>query len=197
MDSALGLFPASVGMNIDYLAAIFVMAVLITIVAFGVLFYSTKHPDEVDKHSLAKYEVHWTILILVVFLVFSSITLVFLPYPYAHSNVTPTMTINVQAQQFNWCLSTPPNWGAPNCQSDYAIPAGSTVEFFVRSIDVTHGFGVYDSAGTLLFQVQVMPGFTNSIMYQFTTPGTYYIRCLEFCGYGHYGMISQMNVTQS
>ncbi|MDG6998594.1 MAG: hypothetical protein JRN15_05715 [Nitrososphaerota archaeon] len=196
MDFALGIFAASVGMNIDYLAAIFVMAVLITVVAFGVLYFSTKRPDEVDKHSLAKYETHWTILILIVILAFSTVTLTFLPYPYAHSDVTPTMYVNVQAQQFNWCLSTPPNWGQ-NCQPDYPIPVGSVVDFQVRSIDVTHGFGVYDANGMLLFQVQVMPGFTNSIMYQFTTPGTYYVRCLEFCGFGHYAMISQMNVTQT
>jgi cytochrome c oxidase subunit II len=40
-----------------------------------------------------------------------------------------------------------------------------------------------------------MPGFYNSILYQFTDAGIYYIRCMEFCGYGHFGMVSQLNVT--
>ena len=81
--------------------------------------------------------------------------------------------------------------------SQYQIPVGSTVLFEVRSLDVTHGFGVYDSAGTILFQVQVMPNFTNSVLYQFTKPGIYYVRCLEFCGYGHYEMITNFMVANS
>lgn len=196
MTSPLGIFPASVGLNIDYLAAIFVMATLISVVSFFVLHYSTRHPDETDKHSLAKFETHWTILILVVIVIFATSTIFYLPYPYAHSSVQPTMYVDVQGRQFSWCLSTPPDWGT-NCQPDYKIPVGQTVLFYVQSVDVTHGFGVYDSNGAILFQAQVMPGFTNSIMYKFTTPGTYYIRCLEFCGYGHYGMVSELNVTAS
>ena len=39
--------------------------------------------------------------------------------------------------------------------------------------------------------------FTNSVLYQFTKPGTYYVRCLEFCGYGHYVMITNFMVTNS
>ncbi len=77
------------------------------------------------------------------------------------------------------------------------IPSGSIVLFNVTSIDVTHSFGLYASDGTLLDQVQVMPGFYNSIIYQFNVAGNYYVRCLEFCGWGHFGMVSQFNVTQS
>ena len=40
-----------------------------------------------------------------------------------------------------------------------------------------------------------MPGFTNVIRHTFTTPGTYRIRCLEYCGLGHHAMVSQLNVT--
>jgi cytochrome c oxidase subunit II len=196
LDSHLGIFPASVGAGIDFLSLITVLAIVITVIAFVGLFFSMRRPDETDKHSLAKYELHWTLIILVVVVLFAVSTLSFLPYPYAHSDVKPTMSVDVQAQQFNWCLSPPPSWGT-NCQADYQIPAGSTVMFYVRSMDVTHGFGVYSSGGEILFQVQVMPGFNNSIMYQFTQPGDYYIRCLEFCGYGHYEMISQLNVTAS
>ena len=197
MDFALAFLPAGVGMNITFLAWIFVIGALIAIVGVGAANYSTTHPDTPDKHSLARFESHWTIIILIIFVVFGVSTLTLMPYPYAHSNVKPTMTVDVQASQFSWCLSNPPNWGSPNCVNNFQIPVGNTVLFLVNSSDVTHGFGVYDSQGTLLFQVQVMPGFVNSIMYQFTTPGTYYIRCREFCGWGHYIMISQFTVTNS
>jgi cytochrome c oxidase subunit 2 len=190
------LYPAQLGFGIGFLELIFIMGTLITIVTFAALLWSTRKPDAEDKHSLAKYEKHWTIVILIILVVFSVSTLGLFPYPYAHSNVTPTMTIDVQAQQFAWCLSPEPYWGT-HCQTPYQVPVGNTVLFVVRSVDVTHGFGVYDSAGQILFQVQVMPGFNNSILYHFTAPGIYYIRCMEFCGYGHYAMISNFNVTTS
>lgn len=192
--SALGIFPASAGFNIIYLTVIFVIGTLITAVALIAVVYSTRHPEEGDSHALAKYERHWVIIIIIIFIAFSVSTLSYLPYPYAHSNIKPTMIVDVQGQQFAWCLSNPPSFGT-GCVSNYPIPVGNTVLFNVTSKDVTHGFGVYDSDGAILFQVQVMPGFYNSIMYQFTSPGTYYIRCLEFCGYGHYTMFTTFNVT--
>lgn len=177
-----------------FLADLFIVATLITAVAFIAIFLSTRKPDAVDKHSLAKYEKQWTLIILVIVIVFSVSTLGLLPYPYAHSNVKPNLTIDVYAQQFSWCLSPAGTWGT-DCQTPYQIPVGDTVLFIVRSADVTHGFGIYSSSGSILIQVNVMPGFNNSVLYQFTQPGTYYVRCLEFCGYGHYQMITNFNVT--
>ena len=194
--ATLGIFPASVGMNITYLTIIFVMGTLISAVAIIAVVYSTRHPEQGDSHALAKYEKHWVVLIVVIFIAFSVSTLAYLPYPYAHSNIKPNMIIDVQAQQFSWCLTAAPTWGSP-CVSNFPIPVGSTVYFNVTSIDVTHGFGVYDAAGAIIFQVQVMPQYYNNIEYQFTSPGIYYIRCLEFCGYGHTVMISQFNVTSA
>ncbi len=188
------------GYNLTYLEVIFAAATAITIVGFVALYWSTKHPEEKDTHALAKYEAHWVIVIVIIFILFSVTTLPYLPYPYAHS-VEPNVVIDVQAQQFSWCLSPAPAWGSP-CVQNINITLGDVVLFYVRSLDVTHGFGVYqwnpnssNAYGQILFQVQVMPNYTNSVEYQFTTPGTYYIRCLEFCGYGHYTMISSFNIT--
>jgi len=195
LNAVLAILPAGVGLNITYLAIIFVMGTLISVVALVAIVYSTRRPEDKDSHALAKYEKHWVVLIAIIFILFSVSTLAYLPYPYAHSNVKPTMVIDVQAQQFAWCLSPAPTWGGSNCKANYPIPVGSIVYFNVTSIDVTHGFAIYSSGGSILDQVQVMPGFYNAIIYQFTIPGIYYIRCLEFCGYGHYAMISQFNVT--
>lgn len=190
----LALTPGGLGFGMSFLEAIFIVGTLITLVAFIASFLSTRKPDEVDKHSLSKYEKQWTLIILVILVAFSVSTLGLLPYPYAHSNIAPNLTVDVYAQQFSWCLSPQGTWGT-NCQTPYEIPVGDTVLFIVRSADVTHGFGVYNSAGSILFQVNVMPGFNNSVMYQFTKTGVYYVRCMEFCGYGHYTMITNFNVT--
>ncbi len=204
-----------VGLNALYLAFILAIAVAITIVGFGLIYWSTKHPEEGDSHALAKYEKHWTIIILVIFIAFSLSTILFLPYPYAHSNVHPNMVVDVTGQQFAWTLCTAPYWANastslnnthcyPNSNVTYVkIAAGDTVLFNVTSHDVTHGFGVYQcanpscSSASLMAQVQVMPDFYNSILVTFKTAGIYYIRCLEFCGFGHYTMISELNVTST
>ena len=183
-------------MNITFLAIILAMAVTITVIGVGAVIWSTRHPEDTDSHGLAKYERHWTLIIIVIFIAFSISTIPFIPYPYAHSNVKPNMIVHVQAHQFAWCLTNSSYWGT-NCASQYQIPAGSTVEFQTNSSDTTHGFGVYAPSGAIIFQVQVMPGFINNITYTFSTPGIYYIRCLEFCGYGHYAMYTSFNVTST
>ncbi len=181
-------------MGITYLTIILVLAVAITLVGEGAVISSTRQPENEDSHALAKYEKHWVVIILVIFIAFSISTIAYLPYPYAHSNVKPDLIVHVQAPQFAWCLTNESYWGT-NCASEYQIPSGSTVEFETNSSDTTHGFGVYDPGGSIIFQVQVMPGFINNITYTFSQPGIYFIRCLEFCGYGHYAMYSSFNVT--
>jgi cytochrome c oxidase subunit 2 len=197
----LAILGADVGLGIYYLAVIFAASTAITAIVFVMLYWSTKHPKEFDHaHSPARFEPHYVALIVIIFILFSVTTLPYLPYPYAHS-VVPNEQVDVQAQQFAWCLSMAPSWGPP-CLQVINIKLGDIVEFNVQSLDVTHGFGVYQwtpnssqTFGRIIFQVQVMPNYTNHVEYRFTSTGVYYIRCLEFCGYGHYTMISTFNIS--
>jgi cytochrome c oxidase subunit II len=199
LSTVLAIIAGDVGMGIVYLAILMAVAGAITIVGLAAVFWSTKHPEDTDSHSLAKHEKHWVIIIIVVLVAIPLSTISYLPYPYTHANVQPTVQVDVAARQFAWCLTSAPSWGTPignaTCVPNFQIPVGRPVFFNLTSADVNHDFGVYNSGGELLFQVQVMPGFYNSVMYNFTKPGTYYVRCLEFCGYGHYGMTTTMNVT--
>jgi cytochrome c oxidase subunit II len=203
------------GLSATFLAELFGVCVVITAIGLGLVLWSTKHPEEGNSHALAKFEKHWTVFIFVVLIVFTVTTINFLPYPYAHSNVHPNMTIDVTGQQFAWTLCDAPYWANastslsnpfcfPNNNVTYIkIVPGDTVLFNVTSHDVTHGFGLYQctdalcSTAQLIDQVQVMPDFYNSIIYTFSRAGVYYIRCLEFCGFGHYTMISELNVTKA
>lgn len=215
LDPIDAILAGDVGMNAIYLAFIFALAVAITIVAFVFIYWSTKHPEEKDSHALAKYEKQWVVLIFIIFIAFSLSTVLYTPYPYAHASVHH-VTVDVTGQQFAWTLCQAPYWANsstslnnPSCYPNknaaiMTIPVGETVLFNVTSFDVTHDFGVYlctdgpaCSTASILAQVQVMPGFYNQIMVSFTKPGIYYIRCLEFCGFGHYTMISSLNVTSS
>jgi cytochrome c oxidase subunit II len=193
---AVAILPADLGFGEAFLAIAFIgVGALFLIFLFSVI-WSTKHPTENNWRGVQKHERTYAIIFLIIVLIFASSTLGLLPYPYAHQNIQVTLTIDVRAQQFQWCLSYYPNWGTA-CQTDLAIPLGSIVLFNTSSIDVNHGFGLYSSSGQLLDQAQVMPGYFNNIIYDFTTPGSYYVRCLEFCGWGHFGMVTMLNVTQT
>lgn|SRR5579872_2340248 len=193
---SVAILPGDAGFGPQFMAIVFIAVALLFAILLGTVFWTTRHPDESKRFGLGKHERVYTLIFLVVVLVFASSTLGLLPYPYAHPNLHPSLVVNARAQQFQWCLSYAPNWGT-NCQTDLLIPSGSIVLFNASSIDVTHGFGLYSPGGELLDQVQVMPGYYNNIIYDFTTPGQYYVRCLEFCGYGHFGMVNLVNVTQA
>ncbi len=65
------------------------------------------------------------------------------------------------------------------------VPYGVPVVFNLTSIDVNHGFAVYDSQDRIVGQVQAMPGYANDLRVTFTEKGKYIVRCLEFCGINH------------
>lgn len=103
-------------------------------------------------------------------------------HPYAAAAETPQV-VNVTAGQWYWDL-------------DLAeVRAGSPVDFYVTSIDVNHGFGLYDEGGRLVTQVQAMPGYINRLSHTFAEPGTYQIMCLEYCGLVHHDMVTELVVS--
>ena len=87
--------------------------------------------------------------------------------------------------------------GAAASASQVHIKVNETVKFVARSLDVNHGFSVLSSNKSMdspLLQMQVIPGFDNVAYYTFKTPGTYTIRCLEYCGWNHPFMVSQITI---
>ena len=93
--------------------------------------------------------------------------------------------VRVTGVQFAWAIDPP------------EVRADRPVEFQIGSRDVNPGFGVYSPHGTLLTQVQVIPGKTQKLVWTFHETGTYKILCLEFCGAGHHEMVAELKVTPS
>lgn len=62
------------------------------------------------------------------------------------------------------------------------IKVNEPVKFTVFSQDVTYGFGVFRQDGTMVFQIQVLPGHTNEIIWIFQKVGKYTIRSTEYSG---------------
>lgn len=104
--------------------------------------------------------------------------------PYASGSATDRTTVKVTSGQFFWSL-------APS-----EAPVGTPLRFEVTSVDVNHGFGLYDPSGHLIGSVQAMPGYHNKLDVTLSKPGLYRIRCLEFCGLSHSTMESAFRVTR-
>ena len=62
------------------------------------------------------------------------------------------------------------------------VEVGEIVEFDVTSKDLTYGFGVFREDQSMVFQMQVVPGHRNDILWKFVNPGVYTIRSTEYSG---------------
>ncbi|MBA3842857.1 MAG: cytochrome C oxidase subunit II [Actinobacteria bacterium] len=122
----------------------------------------------------------WLALLVVIGVVVVGISLFDLPY--ASGGSSGRTVVKVTGGQFFWTLQPA------------RVPAGSRVRFDVTSIDVNHGFGLYDPHGHLIGSVQAMPGYHNQLDLTLDEPGVYLIRCFEFCGLSHSTMMSSFLV---
>ncbi|OMP77003.1 MULTISPECIES: cytochrome c oxidase subunit II [unclassified Chitinophaga] len=75
--------------------------------------------------------------------------------------------------------------------AEITIPVGSTVDFYLSSADVVHGFNIERKGVNLM----AVPGAVNKVTVKFTDYGTYRIVCHEYCGAGHHNMMAQVLVT--
>jgi cytochrome c oxidase subunit II len=62
---------------------------------------------------------------------------------------------------------------------------GEYVEFVATSQDVTYGFGAFRQDGSMVFQMQVLPGMENRMIWKFDEPGDYDVRSTEYSGPRH------------
>ena len=70
------------------------------------------------------------------------------------------------------------------------VPAGSTVNFYITSIDVQHGFKLQDTN----INMQIVPGQVSKLTAEFDDPGEYPYICHEYCGIAHAAMFGSLIV---
>jgi len=78
----------------------------------------------------------------------------------------------------------------PGSLDPVEVPEGSTVTFYITSVDVVHGFQI---VGTNV-NTMVVPGKVSEITVEFDEPAEYGILCNEYCGSGHHDMGGNLNV---
>ena len=73
------------------------------------------------------------------------------------------------------------------------LPKGATVDFFLGSNDVNHGFHINRTHVNLM----AVPGVVNKATHQFNESGEYPIICHEYCGFGHQNMNATILVSEN
>jgi cytochrome c oxidase subunit 2 len=73
------------------------------------------------------------------------------------------------------------------------IPVGTTVDFYLTSKDVVHGFDIYEKNVNMM----AVYGGINKTTVKFDEPGVYKITCHEYCGVGHQNMQAEIIVNYS
>jgi len=101
------------------------------------------------------------------------------------SKPAPTSVFNISICDYEFSL---PSGGI-------RIKVGEPVKFVVTSCDVTYGFGVFHKTGRMLFQIQVLPGYSNEIIWIFDESGSYTIRSTEYSGPEHPFMVVPDGIT--
>lgn len=77
--------------------------------------------------------------------------------------------------------------------STVTLPVGSTVDLYLTSQDIIHGFKIKDHNVNLM----AVPGAINYIQVTFDRPGEYFFACHEFCGAAHHTMAGRIIIEES
>lgn len=82
-------------------------------------------------------------------------------------------------QEFNIAIS---DYKFQLPEKQIVIKEGQTVRFNLESKDYTYGFGLFRKDGSLVFQMQVVPGNKNDLVWKFNKSDNYTIRSTEYSG---------------
>ncbi|MCF8381316.1 MAG: hypothetical protein K9H49_17215 [Bacteroidales bacterium] len=99
-------------------------------------------------------------------------TIPWTPVDLNRSAYTPDKTFEISVSNHEFKLPA----------EELVIDCMDLVLFDVTSEDLTYGFGVFRQDNSMVFQMQVVPGHRNDILWTFNNPGTYTIRSTEYSG---------------
>jgi cytochrome c oxidase subunit 2 len=88
------------------------------------------------------------------------------------SDFAPDKTFNITVRDHQFILPA----------EKMVINVNDKVLFDVTSDDLTYGFGLFREDNSMLFQMQVVPGHRNDVIWHFDRPGIYTIRSTEYSG---------------
>ncbi len=151
--------------------------------------YVDTSASTITDAKISKLRGGWLTLVIALFLVINIVGIQYIPAIYtakaANSSVA-AVDVAIEAQSWSYDMSV------------REFEVGKPVRFNAVSLDTVHGFAVYHPGGGVLFTMMLVPGVgESSLIYTFNEPGTYKVRCLEYCGAAHHEMSDEIIVTEA
>jgi len=169
---------------LDY-NVLYIVLFVAGLVFFGAIFLSTRPAQRAKPARVDAWmgrEVAWFAIVIVILL--GSLAATIGHTPWSASAAANRQVVTVTSLQYGFKFSTT------------TMHVGRQVEFHLKALDVNHGFAVYDPGGTFVAQAQMVPGYDTVLRLTFTKPGTYVVRCFEYCGIGHASMVGEFKVVR-
>lgn len=166
--------------------AISLLGILFVTAAFVfAIQHSAERNDDYTTVSAKGYGIRrwWMIAVCVVGIVVTFATLT--PFPLTAATNGEPRIIKAVSGQWYWQLD------------DTTATVGEPIQYHVSTVDVNHGFAIYNTNNRIIAQTQSMPGYTNKLNVTFTEAGTHLVRCLEYCGLAHHAMIVEIEVSEA
>ena len=157
------------GQTIAY--TIYAIVILLLMMAFGYMI------TREGKAGVLKTSLFSTLVVILVVLGVSlhlatNMTIPWVSMDLNRHNITPDKVFDISMENHEFTLP----------EEKMVLKVGEIVVFDVVSHDLTYGFGVFRENGSMVTQMQVVPGHRNDLMWKFLNPGIYTIRSTEYSG---------------
>ena len=151
---------------------IYAIVIILLMLAFGYLITKDGKAG-VLKTSLFSVLVACLVILGVSLHIATNMTIPWVEMDLNRHNITPTKVFDISVKDHKFKLP----------EEKMVVSIRDTVVFDVVSHDLTYGFGIFREDGSMVTQMQVVPGkHRNDLMWQFVRPGNYTIRSTEYSG---------------
>lgn len=170
----------------------FILGISLTLLALntGVMLYFVyrysrkRHPRAEEMKENTTLEIIWTViptlLVLAIFFVGWK------GFVYMRTAPADAMVVHVMARQWSWTFEY-----ANGRETDVLkVPVGKPVKLLITSADVLHS--LYIPAYRI--KEDAVPGRETHLWFLPDEPGSYDLFCTEYCGVGHYSMMTKVEV---
>ena len=149
----------------------YAIVIILVMVWFG---FKITRPGKSSKlsHALFYSFVGFLVVLGVSLHIITYNTIPWAPMDINRAKITPDKVFNITVEDHEFILPS----------EKLIISVGDKALFDVTSNDLTYGFGLFRKDNSMLFQMQVVPGHRNDILWQFNKPGVYTIRSTEYSG---------------
>ncbi|HSB81367.1 MAG TPA: cytochrome c oxidase subunit II [Candidatus Methylomirabilis sp.] len=174
---------------IYYITGTVFILVMLTMIAFLVIYRQRQGRRAVYSHGNNTLEIIWTIVPAVIFVGLSFMSQA--TWAKIKSHAPPgDVELQVTGKQFNWEVVYPGpdgKFGTPDdlmAENELHVPVGKIVRVYLRSKDVIHSFYLPN----FRLRQDAVPGREILVWFEATKPGKYELPCSQLCGFGHSGM---------